>query len=88
MARALYEQQKDRPTNEKEGLQWAKRKGWENLASECVLDEKDLDFLLKRLEKSGLIKEVVGLYVGYEGGVYVITETFRKLMGYLEEHTP
>jgi hypothetical protein len=45
-------------------------------------------FLLKRLEKSGLIKEVLGLYLGYKGEVYVITEFFRKLMGYLEEHTP
>ena len=52
VARVLYKQQNDKPTEDENELQWAKRKGWENLASECELDEKDLDFLLKRLEKA------------------------------------
>jgi hypothetical protein len=48
VAKAIYEQQKDRPADEEEGLQWAKRKGWENLARECEFDEKDLDFFIKK----------------------------------------
>jgi len=87
LAKAIYAQQSDRPKDNENELHWARRRGWENLAAESGLDEKDLIFLLIRLERSGLIRQVTGSYLGYEGGVYVITEVFRKLMDYLEKDT-
>ena len=85
LAKAIYAQQSDNPKENENELQWATRKGWGNLAAESGLDEKDVIFLLKRLERTGLIREVTGFYLGYEGGKYVITEAFRKLMDYLEK---
>lgn len=49
--------------------------------------KEDLPFVLLRLERTGLIKELEwGL--GVRGGIYLITETFRKLMRYLELGNP
>ena len=45
------------------------------------VDQADLPFYLKRLEKAGLVSEEMGMIVGYEGGIYHITPTFKKLMG-------
>jgi hypothetical protein len=84
LAKAIYTQQNDRPEGNETELQWATRKGWKNLAIESRLGEEELPFLLKRVERSGLIKEITGAYVGYTGGVYVITDVFRKLMNYIE----
>ena len=84
VARAIYEQQSDRPQDGENELQWAERKGWEQLSEQCPsVPKEDLPFILLRLQRSGLIHEITGTYVGYGGGVYVITEPFRKLMRYL-----
>jgi DNA-binding MarR family transcriptional regulator len=87
LAKAIYAQQKDGQKENENELLWVYGKGWKNLAAEAGLDGNDLVFLLKRLERTGLIKEITGTYLDYEGGVYVITEVFRKLMNYLEEDT-
>lgn len=44
------------------------------------VDAKDLQFYLKRLEKSGLVNEIVGMYLGYSGGIYEMTATFSKIL--------
>jgi hypothetical protein len=86
VARAIYEQQSGRPQDSESELQWAKRKGWEKLSGQCLsVPKEDLPFVLLHLQRSGLIREITGAYLGYTGGVYVITETFRKLMRYLSE---
>lgn len=41
------------------------------------------DVYLKRLERTGLIREVVGSYWNYTGGAYPITAYFRHMMSYL-----
>lgn len=90
LAKAIYAQQSDRPIvslteprKSENELQWAERKGWQKLSDETGIDKNDLPFLLKRLERTGLIREITGTYLDYEGGVYAITDVFRKLMGYL-----
>jgi hypothetical protein len=50
------------------------------------IDKDDYTFLLLRLQRAGLIKEQTGMiYIGYEGGVYLITGTFKKLMEYFKD---
>lgn len=86
VARAIYRQQSDRPQDDENGLKWARRKGWEQLSEQCPsVPKEDLPFVLLRLQRSGLIREIPSGYWGYKGGVYVITEAFRKLMRYLGE---
>ena len=46
----------------------------------------DLVSILIRLERTGLIKEVVGTYLGYMGGAYSINPLFDKLMQFLKEN--
>lgn len=87
VARAIYEQQRnsDRGSNENV-LQWTRRKGWYDLSDQVTgVAKEDLPFILLRIEKSGLIKEVTGVYVGYEGGVFVVTDAFRKLMRFIDD---
>ena len=48
------------------------------------IDEEDLNFLLKRTESTGLIREITGTYLNYDGGTYIMNETLRKFMDSLE----
>jgi len=49
------------------------------------IDKEDFPFYMKRLEKAGLVREMVGMIADYEGGIYKITATFTKMMDFLNE---
>jgi DNA-binding ferritin-like protein (Dps family) len=83
LAKVIYIQQKEGPGENENELHWASSKGWKNLAVESHLEGEDLPFLLKRLERCGLIREITGTYLDYTGGVYAITDVFRKMMRYI-----
>jgi hypothetical protein len=51
--------------------------------TELEINHEELPFILLRLQKAGLIKEITGTYMGYSGGGYELTETFKKLMNSL-----
>lgn len=53
--------------------------------TDLPIDKEDYTFILLRLQRVGLIKEQVGTIAGYTGGVYNITETFRKLIKIIEK---
>ena len=61
---------------------------WKNLPKilndKYGIDEDDLNFLLKRTESTGLIHEITGSYIGYDGGTYIMNETLRKFMDRLD----
>lgn len=61
---------------------------WKNLPNilhdKYGIDENDLNFLLKRTESTGLIREITGSYIGYDGGTYIMNETLRKFMDRLD----
>ena len=61
---------------------------WKNLPKilndKYGIDEDDLNFLLKRTESTGLIREITGSYIGYDGGTYIMNETLRKFMDKLD----
>ena len=61
---------------------------WKNmpkiLNEKYGIDEEDLNFLLKRTESTGLIREITGTYLNYDGGTYIMNETLRKFMDSLE----
>ena len=48
------------------------------------IENDDLNFLLKRTESTGLIHEITGSYLDYEGGTYMMNETLRKFMDSLD----
>lgn len=48
--------------------------------TDLQVDKSAYTFILLRLQRAGLIKEQTGSMVGYVGGVYEITDTFKKLM--------
>jgi hypothetical protein len=79
---AIYEMQKEPPPPGVSELNWAKSQGWEQfVSSPKVVSVEDLPFVLSRLVKAGLIREIVGAYLGYAGGVYAATDVLRRLMG-------
>ena len=61
---------------------------WKNLPmilnDKYMIDEDDLNFLLKRTESTGLIREITGTYLNYDGGTYIMNETLRKFMDKLD----
>jgi len=58
----------------------------EKIVEELCIEPDDLEFILKRLERTGLIKEVIGSYYGYNGGRFTATKTLFRLMEYLNDH--
>lgn len=84
VARVIYEQSQRTPNTD--GLQWIREKKLPELSERCPsIPREDLQFILLRLQRSGLIQELVGTYFDYTGGTYIITRVFRKLMHYLGE---
>jgi len=90
LAKIIYDQQKERPHSGENELRWAKNKGWNELPklAKDFSSPDDLCFLLNRIAKSGLLREITGTFLDYQGGVYVITETFRKIMDFLDHDWP
>lgn len=81
-----YSKESDNITHESE-LQKASRIDVKaNMIKEIGIDEADLLFMLKRIEKSGFIKEITGTYFNYTGGSFTITESLNKMMDYLSKH--
>ncbi|MDR3587506.1 MAG: hypothetical protein P4L59_19670 [Desulfosporosinus sp.] len=58
----------------------------EILAQELSVDNDELEFIMKRLERTGFIKEINGTYLSYFGGRFTITKTLLRLMDYLRDH--
>ncbi len=85
VATSIYRQQSDRPQEGENELTWAQRKEWDKIPERVSVSHDDMPFILIRLERTGLIKEITGAFWGYEGGVYVVTEAFRKMMQFLGE---
>jgi len=84
VAQAIYRQQNDEPQSGETELQWAWRKGWNQFSNICPsVPKEDVPYVLQRLERSGLLHEITGSYLGYGGEVYTATKAFRKLMRYL-----
>ncbi|MGK8828713.1 hypothetical protein ACRS8Y_01815 [Bacillus paranthracis] len=66
-------------------IELSEKAGWkEALTKECGIDKDDLDFVMKRLERTGFIKEITGAMFDYTGGEYRVTGTFEKFMEYLK----
>lgn len=88
VALALYSQQKDYPDkfDEKENteLKFVIRTGFHEIRPKLELNEIDFDTSLRKLERAGLVKEIVGMYFGYNGGLYSITRAFIRLMNFLK----
>lgn len=49
-------------------------------------DKDELVSILIRLERTGLIKEVIAMHFGYSGGAYEINPLFVRLMDFLKTH--
>ncbi len=85
VARVLFNQQHDRPQETETELQWALGKGWNDMSEQSQVPKEELQFALLRLQRAGLAKEITGTLLDYTGGVYVITDAFRRLMDFLRE---
>lgn len=46
-------------------------------------DKDELLSILVRIERTGLIKELVGSFIGYGGGQYLINPLFRDFMNFI-----
>ena len=88
VAKAIYRQQRQERRKDENELQWALRCGWEELEKECPsISKEDFAFILIRLQKSGLIRQMPPKYwYTLEKGVFMITDVFRKIVKYLEQN--
>jgi hypothetical protein len=76
------------PISNESELQRAQRIQAQELVSNTlrIEDEEELKFFLKRLERTGLIREITGTYFDYTGGRYMASKVLQMLMDYLKEH--
>lgn len=89
VAKILYELKTFNSTE----LEEVSKRNAENLKNDAALlsyfypefDEDDLISIFVRLERTGLIKEMIGNYFGYAGGLYDINPLFKKLLNFIEE---
>ncbi len=82
---AIYKQQQDRPEDGESELQWAMRKGWDKLPDQCPeVPLGDFMFILARLAKSGRIVRLSMAAWDNDAQTYMVTETMRKLMAFLD----
>lgn len=58
----------------------------EKIVNEIGIEKEDLIFLLKKLEKSGFIKEITGAFYDYAGGEFESTESLKRMMDYISQN--
>jgi hypothetical protein len=86
----IFKLQKDMPEHfdfeiqENTELGFAVQNGWSDIRNNLQIDEVDFKIALYKLSRAGLIKEIVGTYVSYTGGHYLITPAFKKLMDFIK----
>jgi hypothetical protein len=91
IAQIIYQQQKDRlpkfdiESEDNTELKYIVRKGWHDIPNLCHVTEQQFNISLFKLSKAGLIKEIIGTYSNYTGGLYLITPLFQDLMRFLKE---
>ncbi len=83
-----YVSYEDDTFSEDNELQRANKIQAQELVSETlqISDKDELMFLLKRLERTGLIREVTGGFFDYGGGRYTASKVLIMLMNYLKKH--
>lgn len=85
IGKEIYEQQKDMPEkfdidSDKTELKFIVERKWHEIKTKFGLSEVDFNISLIKLSRAGLIKEIVGMYAGYTGWLYLITPAFKRLM--------
>ena len=64
-------------------LEFTVKTWWHNIPDSLEMSETDFKIGLHKLSRAGLINEVVGTYVGYSGGHYLITSAFKRFMNFI-----
>ncbi len=84
----FYETVKDQQQLRESGnAKAAEKLSWrESIKQQCRLDDEDIEFIMKRIQRSGLISELVGANLSYSGGSYRINPTFERLVDYLSKN--
>lgn len=82
VAKLLYDHHLVKKTSENEELLIEKYAQIERYCNNKSLDEI---FVKQRIAQTGLIKEKVGTFAGYKGGVYIVTEAFEELMSHIRK---
>ncbi|MCK8824676.1 hypothetical protein MWH30_06360 [Fuchsiella alkaliacetigena] len=81
-----YQNDINKTNNENELQKSTRLNPKEQVINKLYIDEQDLIFLLKRIEKSGFLKEITGSMWGYSGGEFTITESLNRMMKYISKH--
>lgn len=65
-------------------LQFVIKSGFHEIPNKLNLGEVDFYISLKKLERAGLVREIVGMYFSYHGERYIISNAFIKLMEFIK----
>jgi hypothetical protein len=74
--------EQDNPDNNQDGMT---NDAWWLSKQFPEFDKDELVSIFVRLERTGLIKELVGSYIGYGGGQYLINPLFKKFITFIGE---
>lgn len=67
-----------------QSIRFSGREGWNLVENYCKENQIDSTFVLERIARTGLIKEVSGM-VRYSDPQYKITQTFEDLMNFINQ---
>lgn len=89
VAKCLYELKEANKYDPEENIPKDKEDGtgndaWKLSKQYPEFDNDELISTFVRLERTGLIKEVVGTYMGYTGGTYLINPPFKRFMDFID----
>jgi hypothetical protein len=73
----------DAESQDKNELKFVTESGWDKLEEHSPVKGLDRRIALHKLSAAGLIKEVVGVYLSYTGGKYIMTPMFQKLINFI-----
>lgn len=62
-----------------------KESGFYELRKSLSLDDAQYGLAITKLSRAGLIRQVVGSYLGYTGGAYMIIPVFRKMIDLIQD---
>jgi hypothetical protein len=90
LAREVYKRQKEiippdiQPGTDNE-VKLVRESGFYELRKSLTLDDAQYGLSITKLSRAGLIRQVVGSYIGYTGDAYMITPVFRKMIDLIQD---
>ncbi|KIX15210.1 hypothetical protein [Dethiosulfatarculus sandiegensis] len=82
----LYELQKDKPLSGEKITEWERSHSWKKLSESTNIEEFTLRMILQRLERTGLVTQLIGYVDTMDSeGHFIISDLLKDLISFLNK---